>query len=71
MGVEVVGEQVPEGHGVAAGIDGRDGLRRRQLAAPHRGDGAQRLHDRLDRAEVGTGADDDLRAGPAQRRDGP
>ena len=55
-------EQVAERHGASARLDDRHGLRGREVARPTLHQGAQRLADRLDGAQVGTGADDDLRA---------
>jgi hypothetical protein len=46
-------QQVADRDGDAVVVDDRDRLRRGQPAAHVRGDGAQRLHHRLDRAEVG------------------
>ena len=48
------------------GLDDRDGLGGGQPARPGPARPAQRRRDRLDRAEVGAGADDDLDAGVAQ-----
>ena len=66
VGGERRAEHRPERDGAPAGLDDRDGLRGGQLAAPPPGEGAQRLGDRPDRAQVGAGADDDLAAGRGQ-----
>ena len=68
-GRELRAEQVAERDRAAAGLDDRDGLGRGEVAAPAAGEQPQRLGDRLDRAEVGAGADDDLGAGVAQPAD--
>ena len=70
VGGERRAEHRAEGHGAATGLDDRDGLGGGHLPAPAAREGAQRLGDRPDRAEVGAGADDDLAAGGGQPADG-
>ena len=65
-GVELGAEDVAERDGAPALLDDGDRLRRGEPARPHPGDLLERRRDRPDRAEVGAGADDHLRADVAQ-----
>ena len=67
--LELGAEDVAQRHRAPAGGDDRHGLGGGEVAAPPPRERPERLGDRLQRPEVGAGADDDLGAGVAQPAD--